>query len=182
MGNKIFSRKMIPALLVGATIMAVVSIGVGKFFGFTNSNEFCTTCHEMAQAVYVEYKQTLHYSNESGVRAECPDCHVPKVFPENVTSKFAAYSDVLHKILGTVDTPEKFEKRRLLMAQRVWTHMEETDSRECRTCHAFDAMKLEKQGRRGRRKHPKAVEEGKTCIECHKGVVHKLPKDYVEPE
>ncbi len=173
---------MFPALITGVVLMAVVSIVVGKFFGFTNTTEFCINCHEMETTVYQEYKTTLHYKNESGVRAECPDCHVPASFPGSVLSKFAAYSDVLHKILGTVDTVEKFESKRLDMAKRVWEHMESTDSEECRNCHSFDAMILEEQGRRGRKKHPKAQEEGKSCINCHKGVVHNLPDDYEEED
>ncbi len=43
----------------------------------TNSLGFCTSCHEM-DTVYEEYKKSVHYQNQSGVRAICPDCHVPK--------------------------------------------------------------------------------------------------------
>jgi cytochrome c-type protein NapC len=32
------------------------------------------------------------------------------------------------------------------------------------------------------RKHMKAKEEGKTCIDCHKGIAHQLPKEYEDPE
>jgi len=173
---------MFPALITGAVLMAVVSIAVGKFFGYTNSTEFCISCHEMENTVYEEYKTTLHYKNESGVRAECPDCHVPKSFPGSVTAKFAAYKDVLHTILGTIDTTEKFEEHRLTMAKRVWAKMEANNSEACFTCHAFDAMILEEQGRRGRKKHPQAQEDGKTCINCHKGVVHNLPDNYEEED
>jgi nitrate/TMAO reductase-like tetraheme cytochrome c subunit len=28
----------------------------------------------------------------------------------------------------------------------------------------------------------KAKEIGKTCIDCHKGIAHQLPKEYEEPE
>jgi nitrate/TMAO reductase-like tetraheme cytochrome c subunit len=28
----------------------------------------------------------------------------------------------------------------------------------------------------------KAKEEGKTCIDCHKGIAHHLPKEYVDPD
>ena len=42
-----------------------------------NTLEFCTSCHEMRDYVYQEYKQTIHYQNRFGVRATCPDCHVP---------------------------------------------------------------------------------------------------------
>ena len=44
----------------------------------TNTLDFCISCHEMRNTVYQEYKQTIHYSNRTGVRAICSDCHVPK--------------------------------------------------------------------------------------------------------
>ena len=44
----------------------------------TNTLEFCISCHEMRDNVYQEYKKTVHYSNRTGVRAICSDCHVPK--------------------------------------------------------------------------------------------------------
>jgi cytochrome c-type protein NapC len=28
----------------------------------------------------------------------------------------------------------------------------------------------------------KALEKGKTCIECHKGIAHKLPAEYDEED
>jgi cytochrome c-type protein NapC len=40
-------------------------------------------------------------------------------------------------------------------------------------------MDMEEQGRSARKKHTKALAEGKTCIDCHKGVAHELPD---EPE
>jgi len=43
----------------------------------TNTEAFCVSCHEMRDNVYQELKTTIHYSNRSGVRATCPDCHVP---------------------------------------------------------------------------------------------------------
>jgi cytochrome c-type protein NapC len=30
--------------------------------------------------------------------------------------------------------------------------------------------------------HKKAMAEGKTCIDCHKGIAHLLPKEYKEDE
>lgn len=41
----------------------------------TNRLEFCIGCHEMRDTVYQEYKTTIHYSNRTGVRAICSDCH-----------------------------------------------------------------------------------------------------------
>ena len=165
-------------LLVGTLGTAVVIIGTSAFFEATNTLEFCVSCHSMEQTVYQEYKKSLHYKNEYGVRVICSDCHVPRDYPEKLVAKVIAVKDIVHEVLGTIDTKEKFEEHRLAMAERVWAKMEASESRECRECHAFDAMDLEEMGRRARRKHPKAMEEGKHCIQCHKGVVHELPRDY----
>jgi cytochrome c-type protein NapC len=31
------------------------------------------------------------------------------------------------------------------------------------------------------KKHMEAKAAGKSCIDCHKGIAHKLPKGYVDP-
>ena len=82
---------------------------------------------------------------------------------------------MLHEVLGTIDTPEQFEANRWRMANRVWDRMIATDSRECRACHVFDQADLDAQEHRTARKHMKAANEGETCINCHKGIVHRLP-------
>jgi nitrate/TMAO reductase-like tetraheme cytochrome c subunit len=64
------------------------------------------------------------------------------------------------------------------LAQRVWKTMKESDSRECRNCHSWDAMHLEKQNSRSRVAMAKGQKEGKTCIDCHKGIAHLLPKEF----
>lgn len=168
------------ALLVGSLGALMFFVTAGVVIEKTNSLDFCISCHSMEQTVYQEYKKSLHYKNEFGVRVECPDCHVPKVYPDKLYAKIIAAKDVLHEMLGTIDTKEKFESHRLRMAKRVWAKMEATQSRECRNCHSFEAMDLEEMGRRARRKHPEAMQQGKHCIECHKGVVHELPRDYEE--
>ncbi len=163
--------------LVGGFFVAMFVWGFNAFADVTNRMEFCVSCHEM-QMNYEEYKKSIHYSNRTGVRAECADCHVPKEFGRKLVAKIVAAKDVWHTMLGTVDTPEKFNARRLEMAERVWAKMIATGSQECRNCHAFDAMNLDEQGRRSRMKHPTAMKEGKTCVECHKGVVHELPDGF----
>ena len=143
----------------------------------TNTLEFCISCHEMRDTVYEEYKESIHYTNPSGVRAECPDCHVPKDFGRKMLAKVMAAKDIWHTLIGTVDTPEKFEKKRWLMANRVWSIMEATDSSTCRSCHTFDSMDLQEQPKLARRKHKRAMDNKKTCIKCHKGVAHEEPDE-----
>lgn len=163
-------------ILVGAFIFGIVFWGGFNWaMEATNTETFCISCHEMEENVYQEYKKTIHYNNRTGVRATCPDCHVPKEWHHKIVRKIRASNELLHKVLGSIDTPEKFEKKRLELARHVWASMKATDSRECRNCHDFQSMDYTAQGRRARDRHIRGFEEGKTCIDCHKGIAHSLP-------
>jgi cytochrome c-type protein NapC len=141
----------------------------------TNTEPFCIGCHEMRENVYKEYRHTVHYSNRSGVRAVCPDCHVPKEWGPKIIRKIQASNELLHKVLGSIDTPEKFQAKRYKLAEHEWARMRANDSQECRNCHNFQYMDLTEQGRRAARTHPVAYSKGMTCIDCHKGIAHQLP-------
>ncbi|ABK44096.1 periplasmic nitrate reductase subunit NapC [Magnetococcus marinus MC-1] len=165
--------------LVASAVLVLVGIlfwgGFHWALEMTNTESFCITCHEMRDNVYTEYQDSVHYSNASGVRATCPDCHVPKEWFYKLRRKIQASNEVFHWAMGTVDTPEKFDANRLIMARRVWKAMQDTDSRECRNCHDFRSMDFTKQGPRGFDNHRRGFAAGKTCIDCHKGIAHRLP-------
>jgi cytochrome c-type protein NapC len=144
----------------------------------TNREAFCISCHEMEINVYKEYRQTVHYSNPTGIRATCPDCHVPREWQHMVVRKITATNELMHKLLGSIDTPEKFNAKRLQLAGYVWKQMHATDSRECRNCHGIEYMDLATQQPASRRKHERAKREGLTCIDCHMGIAHRLPADF----
>lgn len=164
--------------VVGAVFGVVFWGGFNTFMEYTNTLEFCVSCHEMEQWVYKEYQSTIHYKNRTGVRVICSDCHVPKDWTAKLVRKIKASNELFHKLLGSINTAEKFEAKRLELAETVWASMQATDSRECRNCHSFGAMEFKMQARRPREKHPKAAKAGKTCIDCHKGIAHSLPEDY----
>jgi len=168
---------LILVFAAGVVFTGLFNVGLSA----TNTTEFCTDCHSM-KVNLEEYKETPHYKNPSGVRASCADCHVPKSFGPKMVAKVMAYKDVLHEILGTIDTKEKYEKHRWEMASRVWAKMKANDSRECRSCHAWDQMDLSEQDRSARNRHSRAPDEGKTCIDCHKGIAHEEPDEPEEEE
>jgi cytochrome c-type protein NapC len=173
-------------LRVGLPISFVLGIifwgGFNTVLELTNLETFCISCHEMRQYVFEEFKGTVHYNNGSGVRASCPDCHVPKTWGYMVLRKIGATNELFHHLLGSVNTPEKFEAKKLELAEVVWRTMERTDSRECRNCHAEDFMDLGQQREVASDQHLMARNEGKTCIDCHKGIAHKLPKEFLQQE
>ena len=172
-----WSRRLVWGTTVsGAVIFFVVGIifwgGFNTAMEATNTTEFCIGCHEMKDNVYEEYTPTIHYTNRTGVRAGCPDCHVPKPWIHKIVRKIQASREVFFWLTGKIDTPEKFDEHRFELAQNVWQAMKDTDSRECRNCHNFESMNPEFQKPRARKQHMNAFETGQTCIDCHKGIAH----------
>jgi len=170
----------------GAVIFFITGIvfwgGFNTAMEATNTTEFCIGCHEMQDNVYQEYKPTIHHLNRTGVRAGCPDCHVPKEWVHKVVRKVQASKEVLSWLTGKLDTKEKFNEHRFELAQNVWKAMKDTDSRECRNCHNFESMNPEFQKPRARKQHLNAFETGQTCIDCHKGIAHNNVRDNLTDE
>ena len=180
--RKSWLRRLLGVALIffaGVVFAGLFNVGLE----YTNRTEFCTSCHSMKTNL-AELEEKVHWKSRSGVHAGCADCHVPKEFKEKMIAKVMAAKDVYHEIMGTIDTPEKYEARRLDMAQRVWAKMKASDSRECKSCHGFAHMDFSEQDRFARKKHENAPDRGQTCIDCHKGIGHKLPEgaDAAEPE
>ena len=186
---------VLTVVLVGILLGIFLWGGFNWAMEMTNTEEFCVSCHEMEATVYEELQETIHFTNRTGVRATCPDCHVPKEWVYKVIRKVRATNELYHKFMGSIDTPEKFEAKRFEMAKNVWRAMKETDSRECRNCHAFYSMDFDKQESRAVERHEEmeememareeagaehaeAAKAGLTCIDCHKGIAHTLPAEY----
>ncbi|EKV29469.1 Cytochrome c-type protein NapC [Caenispirillum salinarum AK4] len=142
----------------------------------TNTMTFCTSCHSMENYVYAELQGTIHDTNRSGVRAGCPDCHVPHEWTDKIARKMKASKEVWGWVFGTIDEPEEFAAHRKEMAQREWKRLKANNSLECRNCHSEVAMDITRQSPRAARVHEEWLFAGKaTCIDCHKGIAHKLP-------
>lgn len=165
------------ALTIGGFFAGIIFWGgFNTAMELTNTEQFCTGCHEMRDNVFVELKSTIHYTNRSGVRAVCSDCHVPHNWTDKIARKMQASKEVWGKIFGTIDTREKFEAHRLTLAQHEWRRLKANDSLECRNCHQFNSMDFTRQSKRAVDAHSTALANGeKTCIDCHKGIAHTLP-------
>ena len=163
-------------LAIGFVVAIVATAGFTSIVASTNTLTFCTSCHEMQAFVYQEYKQSPHFRNTSGVRATCADCHVPQAFIPKMARKIkATFVEVPSHLRGKIDTRAKFEAHRERLAESVWAGMKASDSRACRNCHDLQTMTLDAQKPRARAQHNDALTSGETCIDCHKGIAHKLP-------
>ena len=177
--NRPAAHLSIGFLTIGGFVAGVLWWGgFNTALELTNREAFCISCHEMKDNVYAEYVGTIHDSNRTGVRATCPDCHVPKAFHHKMLRKMqATLKELPNHFLGKIDTPAKFEAHRRQMAESVWASMRTTDSRECRNCHHMDHMNLEVQDKSAQKKHKAALEKkDKTCIDCHQGIAHNEPQ------
>lgn len=176
----LLARKLFFGTTLGAAVFFMVA-GVVYWGAFntameaTNNLEFCISCHEMKDNVYVEYQKSSHYKNRSGVRAVCSDCHVPDEWQHKVVRKIRATNELFHTIMGSISTTERFAAKRRELAESVWQSMKANDSHECRNCHNFDAMQDKDQKSRSSFVHKAAIERDMTCIDCHKGIAHQLP-------
>jgi cytochrome c-type protein NapC len=142
----------------------------------TNTETFCISCHEMHDNVYQELRPTIHFTNRSGVRATCPDCHVPHEWTHKIARKMQASKEVWGHLFGTINTQKKFQEHRLELAKHEWARLKANDSLECRNCHTTLAMDLVAQNERAQRVHQEFLFNGeRTCIDCHKGIAHRLP-------
>ena len=146
--------------------------GFNTVLEWTNREAFCISCHEMRDNVYAEYRNTIHYQNRTGVRATCPDCHVPKEWVPKIIRKIQASNELWHKALGSIDTPEKFNAKRYQLAQNEWARMKRNDSQECRNCHTLDRMRADLQSKMAQRSHKPERMQDKSCIDCHAGIAH----------
>lgn len=168
---------------LGVLTLAGFVAGVIFWGGFntaleaTNTEAFCTSCHVMRDNVYQELQGTIHWENRSGVRATCPDCHVPHKWTHKIARKMQASKEVWGAIFGTISTREKFLNKRLELAQHEWARFSANKSLECKNCHSYKSMDWDKMSDQARRFMIQAAEKDQSCLDCHKGIAHHLPEN-----
>ena len=140
----------------------------------TSTEEFCVSCHSM-ETTLEELKQTVHWSNNSGVRATCPDCHLPHDKTAKYARKMQASREVLAELSGKYNEEGSFEEHRAEMAEREWARFAANGSKECKNCHSYDRMNFEKMSKAAQKAMKPAAERNQSCVDCHKGIAHHLP-------
>ncbi|MHC4500438.1 MAG: cytochrome c3 family protein [Planctomycetota bacterium] len=93
-----------------------------------STSEYCGgNCHQMKSA-YRSWELSAHYANDSGVVAQCVDCHLPpkeKYFTHMTAKAYAGIKDVYKYHFGGEYDAEKTRKRVL----------EEMPNERCLNCH-----------------------------------------------
>jgi nitrate/TMAO reductase-like tetraheme cytochrome c subunit len=141
----------------------------------TTSDSFCLSCHEMAVNIGGEFEHTLWLPGSEERHASCSECHLPQEFVPRLRRKLRAGRELYHHLIGTLDTPERFEARRMVMARAVWSDLQSNQSGECTACHRDDDEEQEEHSAAARAYHEHAAATGVACTGCHKGIAHPLP-------
>lgn len=162
-------------LVLGAIGGVVAKVGFDETLHRTSTEEFCVSCHSM-EGVQAELKETAHWKNEHGVAAQCADCHLPHDTIPKYMRKIQALKEVYAEATGKYDEEGSFEKHRYEMAKREWDRMSANGSAECKACHSYERMDFDKMSQEARDRMMPAAEKNQSCIDCHKGIAHHMPK------
>jgi cytochrome c-type protein NapC len=161
------------ALILACVVLTLGSVAVYDFaMASTSTDEFCISCHEIRENTWPQFQESLHFNNRSGVNATCADCHIPVAFIPKMVRKIQASREVWGHFVGVIDTPEKYAAHAPAMKAREVARLRANDSLECRNCHDRERMLMALQSAKAREYHGSAAEQGKTCIDCHRGIAH----------
>lgn len=177
------SRFGLPLFVTRHVLFALVAGGVGgvlfivfliEFDQFTSTTEFCTSCHSMEFAAE-SYRESKHFNSDSGVRADCGDCHVSEGVFAATWDHTLGTKDLLKEIFGPNYSDSAINALHLpdaAFAARQW--FRDSDSATCKRCHVLEAI----QGKRPDTPEIHRVDaKGKTCIDCHYNLVHRKVPD-----
>ena len=165
-------------LTIGGFVAGVVFWGAfNTALELTNTETFCTSCHEMHDNVFQELKQTIHFTNRSGVRASCPDCHVPHEWtaqdrPQDAGVEGGLGQDLRHdqharEVRGQAARAGRARMGAAQGQRLAWN---------AATATASNSMDFTRQSARAAQTHGTLLASGeRTCIDCHKGIAHRLP-------
>ncbi|MFT7131019.1 MAG: cytochrome c-type protein NapC [Gammaproteobacteria bacterium] len=164
------TKALLLFLVCGVVLGVAATAGFSQALSYSNTDVFCLSCHNH-EIPNAEYKLSKHYSNAYGISPMCSDCHVPHEFGPKMWRKALAAKEVFAHFTGKIDTDAKYMAHREEMKTIEIARFKANDSAECRHCHQKKHMDFSVQSKAAQQSHLNKS-EGKTCIDCHAGIVH----------
>jgi len=171
--NKVLHSVAWGSLLSGFVLGVVLIPATITFNHYTSTQDFCgNACHAMTWIVNDPiYTSSQHRRNNSGVVADCKDCHLPKGIVRETWAHIRNGSrDLIASLSNDFSEKALWELRRQALAHEVREKMIDDDSENCRTCHQLSMQENTKA--RVSRQHELANRNNVTCIQCHFNLVH----------
>lgn len=168
-------------LVVGIVIGVVGYFTTQQTLHATSKDEFCMTCHSN-HSLQQEVLDSAHGGGRSGIVVECQQCHIPQEPFAYLLKKIIVSKDLIgFMTIDGFNTQEWLEENRRDQADLAREFFRATDSQNCKNCHTrIYENQPEAMSKMAKRMHSrnfkKDIEKRKTCIDCHKGIVHPYPK------
>jgi len=183
--TKFLRYRLIVRVAIAAGSVLVVSVVFGLAFVYEpltrnviSQDALCNNCHLPS-----EYNPDARLSatrphpaqpDEPQSQAKCVECHLPEG-RWNSTYAYTHFFSLTDLFGYTRDLAQERSDEwippRAATAYRVRDRLFENDSSTCRSCHVEAEIKPTRT--RGINAHKLALEESKTCIECHNNLVHR---------
>ena len=159
-------------ILAGVLFGACAVIGVGALFNGTSTNDACLACH-FHSAADDAWKQSSHFNNKSGTKADCAQCHLPEkgTFKYFKVKTKTGVKDLLSYIFKKSEDIDWESKGELDYAKTI------VFNESCKSCH--HNLYPEEISDDGVTAHlyydENETKYGLQCINCHLDVGHFNP-------
>lgn len=162
----------------GVLIIAFVLAYQPVTRNFVAQDATCNYCH-LPWEFNPDFRlsaSTPHLANSEDKmsQARCVDCHLPKGWLNTTYAytHFLSFTDLFGYVRDLdAERAGDWIPPRAATAYRVRNRMYEYDGNTCRDCHVESEIKFTRE--RGVNAHKLALDENKTCIECHNNLVHR---------
>lgn len=162
--------------IAGFVAAVLCFVGLNALMETVSSSEYCgSKCHEMNSA-YQSWELSSHGANNSGVRVECIDCHLPskdKYFTHVVVKAYEGGKDLYKHQFGEDYDLEKVRKKVL----------DQIPSERCLNCH--DSLLAKPVNSAARMAHMASLnrpeEPESRCVVCHEEAGHQRQNELFSP-
>ena len=122
-----------------------------------------------------ELQKTVHWNNCTGVRARCPDCHVPHDFTGTRWRARCRRAARCSASSSAPSTPAKVQSTASAGAARVEAlRGQRLEGMPCLPRLQGHELRQDASGIAGG--DAQGAERNQSCVDCHKGVAHQLPE------
>ena len=160
--------------LMGLIVGIFAMLALGGTMNKTSTNDYCMSCHVHEQAD-ADWKKSLHYNSQSGVKTDCVECHLPPK-EDGFLRYYMAKAKIGAKDMWakmTKDTEKiDWESKRELEHARKIVH-----NATCERCHVnLYPEGISDDGITAHLHYEENVQKlGLDCISCHLNVGHDMP-------